>query len=226
MVAYFFFTGFFDSHLVEGLWMRRGTEPQPVRRGGSWEKEGEQNQTGQPGAEGAPETAKATLYQMMLVSKLSSCLLDLWLSRSALGLSGHWPLIGCLPRARQGLVSFHVTSLNPHDRPREEGKRAVKPMKVKDFFKGTRLLTREAGIGTHIRVMPQPVAPPWCCRWKRSRVETEVGLHESCSVSGAYSVRCRFLPIPPGLLRIKKMDDEVSVSRNIFKEIRERPRGT
>lgn len=42
-----------------------------------------------------------------------------------------------------------------------------------------------------------------------------------------YLLQYSFLPFLTVVLQIKKMEDgEVSVSRNIFKEIRERPKGT
>ena len=75
----------------------------------------------------------------------------------------------------------------------------------------------------------------WCCGLLLSSDELQVDKSRSwdwhgplweLEQVGAFSLQYSFLPVPPVLLQIKKMDDEVSVSRNILKEIRERPRGT
>lgn len=167
--------GLSHSRFIEDLWIRGGTQLQPVRRGSHWEKEGKQNQTDTQAGQGQRRLwviEKATLHQMRLFSKLSNGQLHVWLSSSQCsGFSGHLPVIGCLPWARQGLFSFLITSFNPHNRPKKEDKKIVRPVEVKYLFKGTQLVTSEAGVETHVSVMPKPLV---LCRsaakWKDQEV--------------------------------------------------------
>lgn len=89
--------------------------PQQVR-GVAAGKKGKQKLTsGSPGVEEAV-VGKATLVSKWICGYHPPC----W------SCPGHLALTGGLPCARQGLVPFHITSPNPHYRPKKEAKGTVR----------------------------------------------------------------------------------------------------